>query len=319
MYYRVRKNKMDISVVVPTRGRESSLNSTLRALERQSLDHSQFEVIVVDNSPRGDGRERIENFSTKSGFNIRYFNEPVPGKSRAMKRGIREARGEFIAATDDDCIPREDWLEIVLNDFRAEPEDVYSIVGKVLPFDGETEMYTAVGEERGRRITYQSWPARARVGTIGNGSNAVYRRRAFEEFGDFLFFLGPGSPFHSGEEAEFFYRLLKGGKKIVFLPDSVVFHDPFRPISENHLREQETHHALGAMYAHHIGRGDLFLTFLLPVRLVGISLLSILLHLRRLILPSSKFHFSFRPACIRSFFLGFVRYFKKQNDCRQND
>ncbi len=308
------ESRTDISVVIPTLGRIESLKNTLHSLEEQTLPRERFEVIVVDNSRQGEARAVIENYISGSEINIRYCHEPVPGKSRAMKKGIREARGEFIAATDDDCLPTEGWLQATLDGFRSEPEDVYCIVGKVVPFDGDTKMYTTVGEERTSRTIYQSWFARVRCGTIGNGSNVAYRRMAFDEYGDFLSFLGPGSPFHSAEETEFFYRLLKDGKKIVFYPDSLVFHNPGRSEKENHGRERGTQYALGAMYAHHLSSGNLSILFLLLIRLIGIPIFSLFMYLRQLIIPEAQVYFPYRPDCIWYFILGFGKYLKDRRD-----
>jgi GT2 family glycosyltransferase len=301
------ESRMDISVVIPTLGRIESLKNTLHSLEEQTLPRERFEVIVVDNSRQGEAREVIENYISGSEINIRYCHEPVPGKSRAMKKGIREARGEFIAATDDDCLPSEGWLQATLDGFRNEPEDVYCITGKVLPLPGSrtTDMYTIVGLKRTRRKVYRGCLDRARAGTIGNGSNATYRRRAFEEFGFFLYFLGPGTRSQSGEETEFFYRLLKEGKKIVFIPDSVVYHNPERSEKENRCKERGSQYSLGIMYSYYLIRGDILAGLLFLLRLVGIPILSLFMYLRELIIPKARVYFPCRPDCLWYFILGF--------------
>ena len=242
-----------------------------------------------------------------------------------MKKGIREGRGEFIAATDDDCLPSEGWLQATLDGFRNEPEDVYCITGKVLPLPGSrtTDMYTIVGLKRTRRKVYRGCLDRARAGTIGNGSNATYRRRAFEEFGFFLYFLGPGTRSQSGEETEFFYRLLKEGKKIVFIPDSGVYHNPERSEKENRCKERGSQYSLGIMYSYYLIRGDILAGFLFLLRLVGIPILSLFMYLRKLIIPKSRVYFPCRLDCFWYFILGFGSHLKNlmtinREDCSRN-
>lgn len=68
------------------------------------------ELIVVNNGSAPStatapvGQRMVNNIA------VRWLREPVPGKSRAINRGLSESRGDLIAFTDDDVIPPRDWL-----------------------------------------------------------------------------------------------------------------------------------------------------------------------------------------------------------------
>jgi glycosyltransferase involved in cell wall biosynthesis len=80
-----------ISVVVPTRDRPELLQRCLVALEKQTVP---VEIVVVEDS---EGR----------------------GPAWARNEGVRRARGEIIAFTDDDCAPFPNWAETLAKPILA--------------------------------------------------------------------------------------------------------------------------------------------------------------------------------------------------------
>ena len=54
------------------------------------------------------------------------------GISHARNRGIREAKGEIIAFTDDDVIVDKHWIQNIDKAFK-EHDDVACVGGKILP------------------------------------------------------------------------------------------------------------------------------------------------------------------------------------------
>jgi glycosyltransferase involved in cell wall biosynthesis len=80
-----------VSVIIPTIGRES-IARTREALEQQTRRPDEM-IEVVDNDRRGT--------------------------SWARNEGIRRAKGDLIAFTDDDCVPPADWIERLINAIDA--------------------------------------------------------------------------------------------------------------------------------------------------------------------------------------------------------
>ncbi len=92
-----------ISAIVCTRNGSATLGECLAALMRQrAADH---EVLVVD-----DGSADVTAEIAKAFPSVRYFHQDHAGLSAARNRGMKEAAGEILAFTDDDCIPDEEWL-----------------------------------------------------------------------------------------------------------------------------------------------------------------------------------------------------------------
>jgi glycosyltransferase involved in cell wall biosynthesis len=103
---------MNASVIICTYNRSGSLERTLASLARMELrDSADWELLVVDNNSKDDTRVVVDGFTRASGVNCRYIFEKEQGLSHARNRGIREAKGEIIAFTDDDVLLDRHWLK----------------------------------------------------------------------------------------------------------------------------------------------------------------------------------------------------------------
>ncbi|MGH7900764.1 MAG: glycosyltransferase family 2 protein, partial [Thermodesulfobacteriota bacterium] len=91
--------RLTTSVVIITKDRPENIRNLLQSLVRQSLKPD--EVLVIDNNS-------IENYGSvfyefRDLLPLQTVVETTPGIPFARNRGIREARGEIILFTDDDC------------------------------------------------------------------------------------------------------------------------------------------------------------------------------------------------------------------------
>lgn len=113
-------NSPTVSVVIPTRNRPQAIERCLDALAEQTLPPGSFEVVVVD-----DGSEpalSLDPARWSSKFELKLIRQKNTGPAGARQRGVAEARGEFLAFTDDDCLPTPTWLEKLVAALRENPE-----------------------------------------------------------------------------------------------------------------------------------------------------------------------------------------------------
>ena len=111
-----------ISVVIPAFNEEKYLRSCLEALEKQTCK-SNFEIIVVNNN----STDKTSKIAKK--FGAKVILEKKQGNTFALKRGMDEAKGDIIAATDADSQVSPDWLLIIEKAF-ANPQ-VVAVTGLV--------------------------------------------------------------------------------------------------------------------------------------------------------------------------------------------
>jgi glycosyltransferase involved in cell wall biosynthesis len=121
--------RLKISVVVPAYNEESFLPECLNSILNQSLPRELYEVIVVDNA----STDRTAVVAREKG--VRVVWEGKKGYVWALKRGVREAKGEIIAITDADCRVPEDWLEKIYNSYKKDPQ-LDAVGGPFKFFDG---------------------------------------------------------------------------------------------------------------------------------------------------------------------------------------
>jgi glycosyltransferase involved in cell wall biosynthesis len=86
-----------ISVILPTFRRANYLEFTLEAYRHQ--EHADFEVIVVDDSERGDNVELLERYGKQ--LNLKVLRTPHRGRAFARNQGLRAADGDLVVLADD--------------------------------------------------------------------------------------------------------------------------------------------------------------------------------------------------------------------------
>jgi len=223
-----------ITVVIATCNRVSSLINCLSSLERQTIEKSLFEILVInDGSTDGTG-QFLDEFMKKTGVNFRYISHKNSGVSFSRNVGIANAEGELIAFTDDDCIVPHDWLEKMYEKFGTAGDDIAGIGGPL----------NCITEHRGTFISnfiqfideFNSIPVLTKIfiwyfhtsQLKGNESvpylrtsNAMFRKSCLREIGGFdTQFRKPG-----GEDPDLCYRLLNTNRRFLFDKNIVVSHN----------------------------------------------------------------------------------------------
>lgn len=100
-----------ISVIICTYNRADLLRHSLEAVCNQSLERSDYEIIVVDNNSKDNTREVVEEFCSRYP-GIRYSFEGKQGLSHARNHGWHLAEGRYVAYTDDDSEVPPEWLSL---------------------------------------------------------------------------------------------------------------------------------------------------------------------------------------------------------------
>jgi len=250
---------MNLSVIICTYNRCEGLRGVLECLERQNICGAlEWEVVVVDNNSNDRTREVVHCFVEKSPNRFRYVFEKSQGKSFALNTGIKEARGDILAFTDDDCIPSVDWVAMMNNEFRQHP-DLIGIGGRVEPYgEGDTKTTTRTSRQR---ICLSNLTLSVTHPPI-IGCNMAFRKGGFEKAGYFDTDLGPGySGAAVGEDMDFVYRAFKAGLKICYAPEVVTYHNHGRTTEESKASVgREYLRGRGAFYFKHMLKLDLVIS-----------------------------------------------------------
>ncbi len=125
---------MRISVVLPVRDEESLLEEALESLLRQS--ERDFEVIAVSDGSSDGVREVLARFAARDG-RVKPLHQARSGIVAALNRGLRQARGIYIARMDSDDICRPERLALQADFLDREPN--IGLVGSRVEYLGDAK------------------------------------------------------------------------------------------------------------------------------------------------------------------------------------
>lgn len=216
------------SVVIATRNRQALLAETLEALTVQESPFA-AEVIVADNGSTDDTAAVVARAAQRRGaVAVRYMFVPEPGKSAAVNRALAVAGGDLIAFTDDDVRPEPAWLRALATAFDETGADF--VAGRIFPA-WETQPpdwlspplfgVLAVPDNGGERMPIDA--DHQQVMPIG--ANMAVRRAVVRALGGLRVDLGKLSgTLRTGEDHEFFLRMIHAGCRGVYEPAAIVHH-----------------------------------------------------------------------------------------------
>ncbi len=203
--------RMEFSIVIPTYNGKDRLWQCLKSILDQKY-RKKFEIIVIDDGSV-DGTDAFMRTVAEEHRNIRYYRIRHSGPGRARNRGILEARGRYIAFTDDDCSPEKDWLMKLEEAFARTGAD--AVGGTVL---NPTDRYVAWSSHL---LIFCTWFPYGKERFVNNipTANIAYRK---ESIGSFRFNEELGTAGY--EDSLFNLGLVKEGRRILFCPDIAVAH-----------------------------------------------------------------------------------------------
>jgi glycosyltransferase involved in cell wall biosynthesis len=212
---------MKYSIVIATYNRAPDLQQTLQSLSGLQPD-GPWEVIVVDNNSPDNTRRVVEDASRTFPVELRYLFEAEQGRSPALNAGIRIARGEIIATTDDDVRVPEDWLNRAAAGLSSLKCDY--IGGRVLPLWGAPRpawIPNHGGKQWAVIALLDYGPQPVEFGArVPLGVNMAFARTAFERAGAFDPHTGRRAGTLLGQEVrEWCIRARKAGLRGFYIPE----------------------------------------------------------------------------------------------------
>lgn len=100
-----------VGIIISTYNNPDWLRKTLWGYANQTYPFS--ELIIADDGSRDETRELVEEFKRTSFPNTKHVWHPDAGfqKSRILNKALIAAESEYLIFTDQDCIPRPDFVE----------------------------------------------------------------------------------------------------------------------------------------------------------------------------------------------------------------
>jgi len=115
---------LGVSLVICCHNSSARLPATFdHIIQQKSRDIIPWEVIVVDNGSTDNTADRARALWDKIAHGrLRIVNEPLLGLSNARRRGLEEARYEYVSFIDDDNWICHDWIQVIYDVMGGHPE-----------------------------------------------------------------------------------------------------------------------------------------------------------------------------------------------------
>ena len=208
-----------IAVVIATRDRPTMLRGALEALD--GLSRPADRVVVVDSASIDPS---VRQVAQASGAVV--VRCEAPGLGRARNAGLAAVDEELVAFTDDDCLPRADWLDQIVTAF-GQPSCPDFVTGAVLA-DQDPPRRLGLSVALTAEFTPHVLDMTGDPRSFGHGANMAWRRGALERLGWFDESMGVGSLLRAGEDVDVWWRAVHAGMTGCFAPEAVVVHRQWR-------------------------------------------------------------------------------------------
>jgi len=210
---------VELSIVIPTHNRPSSLKALLSSLTDQNLSSSKFEIHVVGNLAEDPGQH--VTFEMKKVLpNLHWHCVGAIGVNRARNWGLKKAKAEIILFLDDDCIVTHRYYLNTVVSAHAENPDVVAIGGAYVSSPGAATIDRAYNRISSQWLERRSSADGRFVNLVGG--NVSYKKSQLVakglEFNEKIVFGGAETDLHS--------RILASGGRLLFLKDLNVEHRP---------------------------------------------------------------------------------------------
>lgn len=158
-----------LSIIIPTHNSEFTIKRCLDSLISQSIQREQFEIIVVDDGSKDKTIQMVKECKID---NVIVTEPCFQGKARNI--GVSNAKGEFLAFIDSDCVAKKDWIKAIVNEL----EKLDAVTGPIE--NGNHQSKVAWAEYL---IEFGGWDEhrpRSQVRFLP-GCNQAYKKSAFEK------------------------------------------------------------------------------------------------------------------------------------------
>ncbi len=206
---------MKYSFIIPTYNRIDELKELIPSLEELCYDHSEYELIIVDDGSTDDTIEYVQNLN--SIISIRYYKQANLGPGPARNRGMTESTGDYMLFVDSDCILPPEYLTELEKEIQVEHYDAF----------GGPDTYHPSFSPLLKAINYAMTSFIGTGGTRGSKKSVTkYFPRSFNMGIHKIVYdkIGGFGDLRHGQDMDYSARIYAAGFKVGFIDKAYVYH-----------------------------------------------------------------------------------------------
>ena len=202
------------SIIIPTYNRPEKLAKCLQSVVELDYPRERFEVIVVDDGSQMSLEDIV--FSFRQFINVTLLRQQNCGPATARNAGANQAKGKFLAFTDDDCKLEPKWLTTLARCF-VDSENI--MIGGYTVNILTNNLYS-IASQTLIDYLYKDYDSDTAEVKFFTSNNFVLTAEGFNSLGGF----DTNFPLAAGEDREFCERWQHKGYKMIYLPEAIVYH-----------------------------------------------------------------------------------------------
>ena len=206
--FKLGKSKLPKTSVIIPLNNDSRIKKCLQSLKYQSLDKTNYEIIVVENGPE----KKFENICAE--FGVRYYHLEQKSIPKARNKGIKMSKSKTILFTDADCVLPYFWLEEMLTKLQTER----IVGGPIRNFVTDKNIISRHGHTPGHGQTKPNYLPIVNLPYVV-GANAGFYREDLINIGLF------DEELLSGNDVDMCYRLGLKGLKPIIASKAMIWHE----------------------------------------------------------------------------------------------
>lgn len=196
-----------VSVVVSVFNGERNIERCLESLFQ--VNYENYEIILINDGSTNGTDKAVKRYENRA---IYVKNEINLGLAASRNRGIRLAKGEYVAFTDVDCVVDKYWLaELVQCLIKNKAEGAGGAVKMPKDVSFFARCVGTLGKPSPKLISKNE----AEV----PGCNAIFKKSLLKQMGGF------DETFkESNADTDFNVRVWTDGRKIYYQPTAIIYH-----------------------------------------------------------------------------------------------
>ncbi|WP_295127250.1 glycosyltransferase [uncultured Chitinophaga sp.] len=179
-----------VSVIIPARDEAANLPALLLALQQQTYPAHLFEVIVIDDFSEDATADVVRNFPASNvkllqlSAHLDKTQRLNSYKKKAIELAIEQASGDLILTTDADCVMGAKWIQTFVSCYETSYPKFIAAPVSFYKEDNFFKHFQSLDFMTMQGITGAM--AYLKSGTMCNGANLAYEKKAFYEVGGFI-------------------------------------------------------------------------------------------------------------------------------------
>jgi glycosyltransferase involved in cell wall biosynthesis len=180
----------------------------------QTYPAQRYEVIVIDDGSKTPIAPVISSFRDR--LSLILLTQQNRGPASARNAGVAEARGRYLAFTDDDCAPAPDWLQKLEERFDASSN--LMIGGRTI--NAMTDNAYSTASQDLVSYLYDYYNADKNNAFFLTSNNIAFLAESFRTLGGFDI----GYPGAAAEDRDLCDRWQSCGYGMIYAPEVIVYH-----------------------------------------------------------------------------------------------